>query len=588
MRSLGKRWVSLTMFRIASLFRFLLIRMGMVRCILPLICDFGMWHSLLERLLMLLGEFTENQIKILEHFVTTTTGNVFVLRNLPEVIKGALFSRYSRSTLGLRTLLLKEFILNEDAAFSSIAGKHDADDQLIAIQKAQNFYNRILDGYGDDSIGELGGAHLAVENISMLAAKEIEDCRIGGSPLEKSTRYVYFDQKVDGNYQFYQEPILMTSAYRDIFLETCNSLFETYSRLIPPLTAHIEKGFAKDPAISKGAYTAALRAKVLDCLRGLLPASALTNMGVYGNGRFFESLIQKLHCSSLAEMQEIGKRSQQELAKVLPSFIRRADPEHKHYQAFSQFLETMRGEVKQFARTHAAEVPSMTQPGVRLADFDKEAVSKVAGALLFQSTQGGLQELQALCKTLPDEEIALLFEAISSPRENRRHKSPRALEHATFTFEILADFGVYRDLQRHRILTQERQLLSCNFGYYTPPEIVGTDMEKEYIDAMEKGKLAYDAIASELPEEAQYVVPMAYNIHWYFHVNLRALQWLCELRSQAAGHTTYRYIAQEMARQVSLAQPPFERLFKFVDFNGYELGRLGAEIRQEEKMKAQS
>src|SRR5438093_13556270 len=128
---------------------------------------------------MLQEEFTESQIKILDRFVTSTSSNVFVLRNLPEVIKGALFSRYSRSTLGLRALLLKEFILNEDTAFSAIAGKcNDSDSQLMAIQKAQSFYDRILDGYGDDSIGELGGAHLAIENISMLAAKVIEDSRI--------------------------------------------------------------------------------------------------------------------------------------------------------------------------------------------------------------------------------------------------------------------------------------------------------------------------------------------------------------------------------------------------------------------------
>ncbi len=136
------------------------------------------------------------------------------------------------------------------------------------------------------------------------------------------------------------------------------------------------------------------------------------------------------------------------------------------------------------------------------------------------------------------------------------------------------------------MLTQERQLLSCNHGYYIPPEIVGTEMEITYIEAMDRAKRAFDLIAAELPEEAQYVVPMAYNIRWYFHVNLRALQWLSELRSQAAGHTTYRLIAQEMARQVSQAIPAFERFFKFVDFEGYELGRLGAEIRQEEKMKA--
>lgn len=536
---------------------------------------------------MLQSEFSESQIKVLEHFVTSTSSNIFVLRNLPEVIKGALFSRYSRSTLGLRTLLLKEFILNEDTSFSSIVGKFDSDNtnQMVAIQKAQNFYDRILDGYGDDSIGELGGAHLAIENVSMLAAKVIEDSRIGGSPLEKSTRYIYFDQKVDGQYLFYQEPVLMTSAYKELYLETCNDLFDTYSKLIPPLSALIEKGFPKDPAISKAAYTAALRAKVLDCLRGLLPASAMTNMGVYGNGRFFETLLQKLNSHNLAEMQEIGKKSYQELSKVIPSFIRRSDPSHRHYQGYAQYMENVQKDLHQFADLHVKEIPPLTQPGVRLISYDKDSPAKVGGALLFGATSAGLQELQEYCHQLPEEELARLLDIASSPRENRRHKSPRALEHATFTFEILADFGVYRDLHRHRILTQERQLLSCEYGYYTPPEIVGTEMERDYVDAIEKAKKAYDTIASELPEEAQYIVPMAYNVHWYFHVNLRSLQWLCELRSQPAGHVTYRLIAQEMARQVSLALPPFERFFKFVDFEGYELGRLGAEIRQEEKLK---
>lgn len=537
-------------------------------------------------------EFSETQLQILDHFVTNTNGNVFVLRNLPEVIKGALFSRYSRSTLGLRSLLLKEFILNEDTAFGAIAGKYSEMDssqtQMMAIQKAQNFYDRILDGYGDDSIGELGGAHLGIENVSMLAAKAIEDCRIGGSPLEKSTRYIYFDQKINGQYQFYNEPVLMTSAYRDLFLDSCNNLFDTYNKLIPPLTALIEQGFPKEPTISKAAYTAALRAKVLDCLRGLLPASAMTNMGVYGNGRFFEGLIQKLNCHNLAEMQEIGKNAYVELSKVIPSFVRRSDPTHRHYQAFMQFSETMHNEIREFSRRHAAQVEPMTAPGVRLSHFDPNCISKVAGALLFSCTSAGLAELQNYCQKLPEEELARILDAASSCRENRRHKSPRGLEHANFTFEILADFGVYRDLHRHRMLTQERQLLTCEYGYYTPPEIVGTEMEKEYAEAMENAKKTYDVIAAELPEEAQYAVPMAYNVHWYFHVNLRALQWLCELRSQAAGHVTYRLIAQEMASQVSRALPPFERFFKFVDFEGYELGRLGAEIRQEQKLQSRT
>ncbi|MCP5503960.1 MAG: FAD-dependent thymidylate synthase [Chlamydiales bacterium] len=536
-------------------------------------------------------EFSESQLKIIKKYVTNTSSHIFCLRNLPEVIKGALFSRYSRSSLGLRSLLLKEFILNEETAFSSISGMkeeendNELEDQSIAIKKAQNFYDRILDGYGDDSIGELGGAHLAIENVSMIAAKAIEDARLGGSPLEKSTRYIYFDQKYEGEYLFFREPILMTSAYRDHYVDTCNHLFEVYGRLIPPLAEQMEKDFPKEHDVSKVAYTAALRAKVLDCLRGLLPASALTNMGVYGNGRFFETLVQKLNCHNLSELQEIARSSHQELSKVMPSFVRRAELSHKHQNSYAEFQDKMNEELHLMSEQYTSSIQPLNQPMVRLVNSDPDSPVKVGAALLFNQSNCGLMELQEMCRKLPKEDLSRIFEGASAFRQNRRHKSPRALEHAEFTFEIVADYGIYRDLQRHRTLTQERQLLSCDLGYYIPKEILDTDMEKDYREAMDRAKATYDEIAGELPEEAQYVVPMAYNIHWYFHINLRALQWMCELRSSPAGHPMYRYVAQEMAKQVSHTFPEFERFFKFVDYDGYELGRLGQEIRTVEKMK---
>ncbi|MBN1914926.1 MAG: FAD-dependent thymidylate synthase [Parachlamydiales bacterium] len=532
-------------------------------------------------------EFSEKQLKILEQFVTNTSGNVFVVRNLPEVIKGALFSRYSRSASGLRSLLLQEFILNEETAFVEIAGLGDqdfsAENQYKAIQKAQNFYDRILDGYGDDSIGELGGAHLAMENVSILAAKVIEDVRIGGSPLEKSTRYIYFDQKVNNAYLFYQEPMIMASAYRDLYLETCNFLFDTYCKLIPSLTAVLEKKFPREHHISKSAYTAALRAKVLDCIRGLLPASALTNLGIYGNGRFYDHLLRKMQTHNLAELQELGRASHGELFKVIPSFIRRSDPSHKFFQSYATFMEHTSSELSQLAHHHAVHLSCHQHNGVFLIHSDEHAVRKVAAGLLFEYSSAGLEDLEKYCDRLSEEDLSRILDAGSAWRENRRHKSPRALERADFTFEILADFGAYRDLQRHRLLSQQRQKLTCQYGYYIPEELQNTDMEKEYIEAMGKAKKAYDIIATELPEEAQYVVPLAYHLRFYFHCNLRELQWLCELRSSPAGHSNYRYIAQEMALQVCKRFPSFERYFKFMDYEGYELGRMGQEIRREEK-----
>lgn len=531
------------------------------------------------------NEFTDSQMQILERFVTNLSGNIFALRNLPEVVKGALFSRYSRSRLGLRSLLLKEFISNEDVAFDKIVGSRGSNEeedtqlQLLAIKKAQNFYDRILDGYGDDSIGELGGAHLAVENVSMIASKAIEDSRIGGSPLEKSTRYIYFDQKSQGEYMFYREPILMTSAYRQIYVDTCNMLFETYSKLIPPLTVVMEEKVPKTEGMSKAAYAAALRAKVLDCLRGLLPASTLTNLGLYGNGRFFEGLLQRLQGHNLAELREVGEQSFGELNKIIPSFVRRADPSHRYCKEANAFKEEQENALKAVSASLAERSANHKEYGVRLVSFDPDNVNKVAAALLFSQSDRGLAELQKYCQTLPREEIAKILDAACFARENRRHKSPRGLEHAQFTFEIVADYGIYRDLQRHRLLTQDRQLLTCNYGYYCPPDLEGTEMIQEYHQAMARAKEVYDTIVDELPEEAQYVVPMAYHIRWYFHVNLRSLQWLCELRSSAAGHPGYRFIAQEMAKAVFDNFPELECFFKFVDFEGYELGRLQQEER---------
>lgn len=534
-------------------------------------------------------ELTEEQKALLKKFVTNTEAPIFALQNLPEVIKGALFSRYSRSTLSLRELLIKDFIINEEAAFSALVGQEKkVEEQVIAIQKAQNFYDRILDGYGDDSIGELGGAHLACEQITLLAAKILEDCRIGGSPLEKSTRYVYFDQKINGKYAYYRDPRIMSSSYAKEYETICDHLFDTYSELSKELTPIMEKTFPRTEDISKGAYNAALRAKVLDCLRGLLPASTLTNMGVFGNGRFFEMLIQKIQAHPLHELRVIGEQSFTELNKVIPSFVRRSEKEHRHNQSYATFTHALQERLQALSHQHSLTPVRTDKATVQLVDYDKESPHKVAAALLFEHTDASLQSLLEHCRNLNPTERNKILHAAAQERKNRRHKSPRALENAFFTFEITADFGTYRDLQRHRMLSQNRQLLTCHEGYTVPPEIQNTPLEERYISAMEKAKTGYVAIAQEMAEEAQYIVPMGYRIRWYKHVNLRALQWLCELRSTPQGHADYRFVAQAMADQVIRVLPEYAPFLSFVDFEGYTLGRLQQEIRIDAKRKTTS
>jgi len=536
--------------------------------------------------------FTPEEKVILSSYVTNTDRSIFTLTNLPEVIKGALFSRYSRSTLGLRTLLLRDFIQKKESKFAEIqAGAKNPDtaqNAKLAIESAQNFYDRILDGYGDDSIGELGGAHLALENISILATKTVQDSRIGGSPLEKSTRYVSFADKIKltsgkEEFRFYQEPTLLNSVHRDLYLETCRNLFETYIRFTEPIRKHVRKQLPRDPEISQAAYERSLQARAYDIIRGLLPSATLTNMGVFGNGRFFETLITKLRAEPIKELNEIGQFSYEELTKVIPSFVRRADAEHRYFQDFRNFGQAQQELVRNFAETHLGQLKANTTESVRLIDFDPEAETKLLAALLYSHSGLPLQQIRESVSAMPDTEKIKLIEQNIDLRDHRRHKPERGLEMVFYTFDILGDYGMYRDLQRHRMLTQERQPLTTRYGYDTPDEIEDAGLAAEYHETMSRSADAFETIAKDFPHEAQYVVPMSYNIRWYVNINLRALIWLTEIRSTPQGHTGYRRIAQEMFRKVEAAQPLLAKYMKFVDLNEYSLGRLGAEQRQEDK-----
>lgn len=526
--------------------------------------------------------FTPGEKALLSRFVTNVDKPVFVLTGLPEVIKGALFSRYSRSTKGLRRLLIDEFLSNPEGGFAADAAGANACDEMLNLAKAQDFYDRILDGFGDDSIGELGGAHLALEQVSNIATKAIEDCRIGGSPLEKSSRYVRFDQKVRGKYQYFREPRIMESRHADSYLKMMDTLFETYSRLIEPVQAFVRERLPREEGIPEAAYNASVRARSLDAVRGLLPASTLTNVGLFGNGRFFESLLIKLKTHPLQEMRDLGQLAQDELDKVIPSFVRRAKSDNRHFPLMAERCKAVSRNMQK-AAVQFAGAPISGGKGVALAGYDKDAEEQVLAAALYPELHLSFSQLLEHVCTLTPEQRASILDSYLAGRANRRHKPGRALEHAHYTFDILADFGCYRDLQRHRMLTQQRQLLSTRHGHAVPKLVSDAGFGQEYKEVMDRAAGVYAGIAADLPLEAQYAVPFGYRLRWYFSINLRALVWLCELRSTAQGHPAYRRVAQEMYREVERVHPRLARCFKFIDLNEYELGRLDSETRAEQK-----
>ncbi len=516
--------------------------------------------------------FTAEEKQILQQYFTNCEENVFVLINLPEVIKGTLFSRYSRTSKDLRRLFLDEFISQKDiASFLDTTG---ATNKVLDVARAEDFYERVLVGFGDDSVAELGGAHVAIEQISVLATKSIEEHRIGLSPLEKSTRYVYFDQKVDGEYLFYREPTLMNSPHRELYLKTINQLFDTYSHIVREIQPLLKEIFPGDE--NEKAYRFSIRAKACDTARALLPLAALTNMGVFGNGRAFEYLLTHLLNDPLIEVREIAAQLTANLRQVIPAFIKRAGNERG--MQYRNYLQAREAKLTPLIKPYQKEtIEPITEATVKLIDYDSQALEKVISAIIFKRTSRPYEEIWELTQSMKPAQREKILRAFTEERQNRHHKPGREFEEPYFSFEITADWGVYKDLMRHRLLTRHRQLFTNELGYIVPEEIKATGFAEIYCRAMDAAEKAYRKIKKDFPYQAQYLVTHgAYN-RFYLRLNLRELVHLTELRSSPQGHPSYRKVVQAMARSVIEKFPLLGRLaLGFVDYNDYHLERLAA------------
>jgi thymidylate synthase ThyX len=546
------------------------------------------------------AEFTEEQRKRLRPFFTNLDRPTFALK-LPQEVAGALFSRYSRSTKSLRRSFLDEFLGDPELGLQDLLGAQtNASNDSAALKRARAFYERVLIGYGDDSVAQLGGAHLACENISNVAAKLLEDARIGIAPLEKSTRYVRFDQKdAADNYLFYREPKIMASRHAGAFLELMNLLFETYSKQMEPMldcvarSLPIEQLEVRDPTTGKAlayeeaktderlrrwaetAYRATVRAHACDVLRSYLPAATLTNVGMFGVGQAFEYLISKLYSHDLIEAQELGSAMHLELNQLIPSFVKRA-------QRNEYIAETSAAARALAARYTLTPVRPPVEP-VSLIDYDTGAEEKVIAAILYSHTRHPLEHLQQIVAKMPADERQQILAEHFAKRRHRRDKLSRAFENVYYTFDILANLGLYRDLHRHRILTQERQEFTTVHGYDTPPEIEEAGFKNEFDACMKRAANLYEEIHRDLPAEAQYVVPFAYKIRWYMKMNLREALHMVELRTMPQGHPDYRFICQEMWRKIQEVHPALGEAGRFIDWKNYRLGRLQSEMRTEFK-----
>jgi thymidylate synthase ThyX len=527
---------------------------------------------------------TPEEIELLKVFTTNSDRSIFALRNLPEVVKGALFSRYSRSEKSLREILVKEFI---DASWTIDGRPSDTSNE-----KAEAFYDRVLVGYGDDSVAELGGAHIACEQISNIASLAIEDRRLGISPLEKSTRYVAFDRQIDNKYAYYREPTIMASSYSKLYESTLDNLFATYSKLLPPLLEHLQQISPRDNDTSERAYASATKAKAFDLLRGLLPLATLTNVGLYGNGRAFEYLLIVLAASNHPELRDIGAAMQTELDRVIPSFVKRAKTDRG--AEYARYLSGIRSRVDRVQKRRttgktdkSARTTTDNQP-VELVDFDRDAEIKVVTAILYPHSHTSFAELATHVAGLKASEREEIIDAYTGGRQSRFHRPGRAFEEAYYTFDMTIDIGAYRDLHRHRVCTQSRQAYTVDLGYVVPAELIAAGLDGEFRAALDRTRTAYHTIAADNPIAAQYLVPFAYKIRARMRFNLREAYHLIELRSGRQGHPSYRAVAHAMYRALNKVHPTLVKAMRFVDFGDYDLERLAAEQKIDRQIEQKS
>ena len=535
-----------------------------------------------------MSEFSIKEKKSLSNHFSNTEDNVFAIISPRQVDRGALMSRYSRTDKSMREIFLDEFLKNKN--------------------RGEEFYNRVLLEYGDDSVAELGEAQIAIEGLSNIAVKKIEDRRIGLSYLEKSSRYVVWNKKENGKYRFYRDPEIMKSRFADMYEDSCNFSFDIYSKNIEPMVNYvrekypIEKYSFKDSADGKEKifsklknesdiksanmiYRGSTKAKALDILRGLLPASTLTNVGITGNGRAFEYLLTVLGSSDLKEEQDLASKIKKELDTTIKSFVRRADD--KYGKAFQRYLKDVKNKSRAVTRKEIKSNP-IKGSVTKLVDYESEkiAMDKIIASIMYEqspstSYQNILQQVKKISK---ENKIKIVNEFIKI-RKNRRHRPSRAFENTYYTFDLCNNFGMFRDLHRHRALTLERQLLTTDHGYNMPNEIKILGIERDFKDCMNKTKETFEKIRKKYPEQGQYVVNFGYNYPYFMKFNLREACHLIELRTVPQGHIDYRRVAQQMFKQINKVHPNLSKIMKYVDMKEYDLERFESEKRTEEKRK---
>jgi thymidylate synthase ThyX len=520
--------------------------------------------------------FSHEEARRLAPHFTNLDRPVFALVNLPETVKGALFARYSRYPGTLRRLFLDEFA----ESLPELPAPADAREG----RRAAELYERVFLEYGDDSVAQLGGAHVACEWCSNVLTKVLQRPRLA-SYLEQSTRYIAYDRPMPGGgYRYYRDESLGPGYERAM-----DRLFELYSDCLPRMRAWLESASAPPVAGAEQAHERALRAKALDLLRGVLPAASLSHMGIFASGQAYEQLVMHLLAHPLPEARSYGQMMLVELEALIPSFLARVRRPDRGGDWIEQLRERSSRAAAAASSLGLTGEPAAAPASVRLLAVDGDE-RRLAAALLTETSSAPEAEALDAVTRLSEAELAALIAELAGPRENRRHRPGRGFEAVRYRFEVVADYGAFRDLQRHRMLTVQWQELTPRLGADMPEEVGLAGCGAAYSEALELSERTWGELrAAGAGAAAQLALCLAFRIRFVLDLNAREAIHLVELRSGEQGHPSYRAVAQEMHRLIAGVHPAVAAAMRHADLSTEpRLERLLAEMRVEARRAAHS
>ena len=514
-------------------------------------------------------EFTTEGKTELSKYISNVESNVYAFNEtLSPVTIAAAMARLSRRGDDMRVTILDEFLGN--------AGK---DSDLL---------KRVITAYGDDSVQQLVGQHVVVEGASNLLTKKLEWGRLA-SYLEQSTRYIFFDKKDShGNYKYFI-PGHFDPKTKKSYIKSMNQIFEIYSKLVRDLTDYVRESSSVPKQEQDGAWMSATRAQACDAIRPVLPVATKSTVGIFASGQALESLIMHLLSDDLPEARETGQKLLNESRKVLPTFLERADKPDRGgaWQAFR--AETFSSVAKLTSEYLPGTYSSTSgEANVVLSNVWPRNETSIVPHILYEHSHRSLSEIEDEVFYWPYEKKEEVLKTFIGDRLNRRHRPGRAFEQIHYGWDILCDYGIFRDLQRHRMVDDLAwQQLSPRYGYDIPSLVEESGLSELFQECFDVSLFLY----GELQEagynlEAQYATLLGHKMRWKVTFNAREAYQLIELRSAPQGHPGYRKIAQEMYDKICEVHPLIGEGMKFVNKDeDPELGRLAAERYTQFKLK---